>query len=471
MKLYIEIIKLLFNKYIRRQKTSVVIRKFCEKMGIVYIKLAQILATQNFGEIFTEEDRLELSSICDNCNLIEFSKIKKVIEKEYCKNIDEIFKSVDIEPLGCASISQVHKGVLKNGDIVAIKVKRKDITNGIEKNIKRIKSLMYRFGKFVKFGNFIGGENALNLYLEWIYQEIDFVHEVYNIKTYQEFVDSINGKVEDTKYIKVPKLYENLCTENIIVMEYIESKTINNMKLTDKNNKKISVAINSYIKSSFYALFNDKKIVFHGDPHGGNIYIDDDGNIGFLDMGLIFVLSDEDSKLTRNFFFLAYTKNYNRLYEMLVPYGKMNDKQKEMFKQDVISYCKNLEEKNVTAYFTDMMNICLKYEFLPPKFLFCMAKAFICLNGISNFSKNTTAATDLLKEQILEYYVKRGINDIKEILINGIKITPDFIDNTIKHGIYSSIVKSSLSLSLLNKNFKTSLEHLKEVIDVVIPIS
>lgn len=470
MKLYFEILKLLFNKYIRRQKTGVAIRKFCENMGVVYIKFAQILATQNFGEIFTEEDRVELSSICDNCNVIEYSKIKELIEKEYGKNIYEIFTSIDEKQIGAASISQVHRAVLKNGDVVAVKVKRRDITDGIEKDIKRIKKLMYRFGKFVKFGNFIGGENALNLYLEWIYQETDFIHETKNIKTYQEFANSVNGKVKDTKDIKVPKLYEDLCTENIIVMEYIESKTINKMEPSNENNDKISIAINSYIKSSFYALFNDKKIVFHGDPHGGNIYVDNDGNIGFLDMGLLFILSAEDAKLTKDFFFLAYTHNYDKLYEMLVPYGKMNDKQKEMFRKDVILYCENLKEKNVTAYFTDMMNVCLKYEFLPPKFLFCMAKAFVCLNGINGFSKNITIATDLLKEQVMEYYVRRGINDIKEILINGIKITPEFVDNTIRNGIYNGITNSILSINSLNDNFKTSLVHLKEIFDVVLPI-
>ena len=65
MKLYYEIIKLLYRKYIRGCNTGEVIKDFCEKMGIVYIKLAQILATQNFGDLFTEEDRKILSSICD----------------------------------------------------------------------------------------------------------------------------------------------------------------------------------------------------------------------------------------------------------------------------------------------------------------------------------------------------------------------------------------------------------------------
>ena len=77
MKLYFEIVKLLFNKYVRRRNTGVVIKEFCEKMGVVYIKFAQILATQNYGNLFTEEDRQLLSSICDDVNPISFEKIKK----------------------------------------------------------------------------------------------------------------------------------------------------------------------------------------------------------------------------------------------------------------------------------------------------------------------------------------------------------------------------------------------------------
>ena len=82
MKLYFEIIKALYLKYIRKMNTGIVIKNLCEKMGIVYIKFAQMLATQNIGNIFNEEDRQLLSSICDNCKPIEFTQITNMIEME-----------------------------------------------------------------------------------------------------------------------------------------------------------------------------------------------------------------------------------------------------------------------------------------------------------------------------------------------------------------------------------------------------
>ncbi len=467
MKLYFEIIKALYLKYIRKMNTGIVIKKFCEKMGIVYIKFAQMLATQNIGDIFNEKDRLLLSSICDNCKPIEFEQIANIIENEYKKSIQELFIEIDKNPLGSASISQVHKAKLKSGDIVAVKVKRKDITDGIEKDIKRIKSLVHKFGRFVNFKNFIGGDKALELYLKWIYEETDFVHEKENIKTYSLFANSVNGKVANTKNIKVPKLYEELCTKNIIVMEYIDSPTINHIELNTKNSEVISNALNSYLQLSFYALLNDKKIVFHGDPHGGNIYIDSDYNIGFLDMGLIFELSEEDSKLTKDFFLAAYSGNYKKIYDLLEPYCKINSDSKEKLINDIKEYCENVKTKPITSYFMDMVNICLRYEVAPPNFLFCMAKAFVCLGGINTFSKNVVKATDLLKEQTIEYFIRLGMMDSKRLAVKGIKLTPKLLENTCKYGIVNGMAKEVIAIEEIKSDLKLMLEHYEDALNVL----
>ena len=467
MKLYFEIIKALYLKYIRKMNTGIVIKNFCEKMGIVYIKFAQMLATQNIGNIFKEEDRQLLSSICDNCKPIEFSQITNIIEKEYKKTVKEIFIEIDKNPLGSASISQVHKAKLRNGDIVAVKVKRKDITDGIEKDIKKIKKLVHRFGKFVNFKNFIGGDKALELYLKWIYEETDFVHEKENIKTYSLFANSVNGKVENTKNIKTPKIYEELCTENIIVMEYIDSNTINHIELNTENRKIIAKALNDYLQLSFYALFNDKKIVFHGDPHGGNIYIDSNGNIGFLDMGLIFELTQEDSKLTKDFFLAVYSGNDKKIYDLLEPYCKINEHDKQKLINDIKQYCKNIKVKPVTSYFIDMVNICLKYEVVPPNFLFCMAKAFVCLGGINTFSKNIVKATELLKEQTIEYFIRLGIEDSKKLTLKGVKLTPKLLENTCKYGIVNGVAKEVVAIEEMKSDLKLMLEHYEDALNVL----
>lgn len=465
MKLYLQIIKLLFNKFILRKNNGTVIKELASKMGIVYIKLAQMLATQNFGNLFTENDRQMLSSICDDCNPISYREVEKILKQEYGSYLDNIFTFIEEKPVGSASVSQVHRAILRTGEEVAIKIKRKDITKTIDNDIKRIRKIVHRFGRFVDFGNYTGGDYALDLYLKWIEQETDFRHEKENIKLYQNFADSVNGKVKDTKQIKVPKLYEEYCTDNVIVMEFIKTKTVNKMELTKENKEKIVTSLNSYIKSSFWALFNDKQIVFHGDPHSGNICIDEEGNICFLDMGLLCALNDNDAKLCRTFFLTVYAGNYEKLYNMLVAYGDMSEEKKKEFKEDCKKYCEEVKEKEVTFYFIDLVNVCLKYEFVPPDFLFSMAKAFVCLNGISNFSNNKWSARDLLQEQTVEFLLKRSLNDCKEFIIDTLKMPPKVIESILQSGIICTVAKGTNCNEF--KNVKKSLEHLKEMLDLI----
>lgn len=466
MKLYIEAIKLLILKFIFRKNSGTLIKKFCEKMGIVYIKLAQMLATQNYGNLFTENDRQNLSSICDNCNPIKYKKIIEILKREYGENLYNIFTYIDENPVGSASVSQIHRAILKNGDEVAIKIKRSDVSKTIKKDIKRIKKIVHRFGKIINFKNFTGGDYALNLYLEWIEQETDFRNEVKNINEYQKFADTVNNQVAETKTIKIPKIYEEYCTDDIIVMEFIKTPTINKIELNEENKSRIVEALNSYIKLSFWALFNDEKVTFHGDPHSGNIALDEEGNICFLDMGLLCTLSREDATLCRQFYLTAYAGNYEKLYEMLVSYGDMNDISKTLFKEDCRQYCEQIKEKEVTYYFIDMINVCLKYEFVPPKFLFGMAKAFICLNGISNFSNNQFSAHELLSEQTIEYLIQRSINDCLEIIEDGLKLPQDLIKNTIEHGIINTIAKIT-SETKINIDIKRALDNLEETFELI----
>lgn len=424
MKLYWQIIKLLFCKFILRYSNGKVLKNFAEAMGVVYIKLAQILATQNYGEAFSETDRQTLSTLCDQCLPLPFSEIERLLKQAYGEAYAQIFTSIDEVPLGAASVSQVHKAQLVSGETVAIKILRPGITKTIDRELARIRKLMYRFGKLIKFKNYAGGDHALELYLSWIKQETDFQHECQNLQNYQKFVKRANYSVPGTSQIHVPKVYPDLCRDNVIVMEFVAVKTVNQLALTTHNKAKINHAINSYLKLSFEAMLLGRSMSFHGDPHPGNLCIDDAGDIWFLDLGMLCVLDAAETKWCRDFFLAIYTHNDTKVSDLLLQYGHLEGVEKLVFCEECRAYCHDVRNKNITSYFVDMMGICLRHELVPPDFLFSLVKAFLCLNGICKFTDNPLSAPELLQAQAVKYILRRTAEDCRNLLRDGLNTLP-----------------------------------------------
>lgn len=425
MRLLREAIKFLINITFKHKGFGNSIKMFCENMGVAYVKLAQILATQNYRGILKEKDREDLMSICDEVAPIPYNEIEDILKSEYGSKLYDIFDNIDPKEVGSASVSQVHHAVLKNGKEVAIKVKRKDVVQTINRDIKTIRFFYNHFGWMLQLTNKIGGNHALDLYLKWILEETDFVNEKNNIRKYQEFATTMNSKFKNSYKIVIPSCYHELCTENVIVMDFISNPTIKKMELNEENKTRLSQAIKSYLKMSFYAVLHDEEVIFHGDPHGGNIYIDDNNNIGFLDMGLVFQLSVEDKKLLKEFALAAFSKDYERIYNCIIAFGNLSDKKAEELKMEIKDFCEKIGSKDITYYFTDMIEICIRYEILPPNFLFCMSKAFLCMNGINDQFSIVNTATEIMIEQMTEYILAKSYNDCKRVIKSGKRILPN----------------------------------------------
>lgn len=463
MRLYFYSLIMLIKKFILRQNTGKVICDFAASMGVVYIKVAQILAMQNYGQIFTEADRERLAQICDHCNPIAFRRIKRQIERSYGCALADKFQSVDEQPLGSASISQVHRGVLKDGREVAIKVKRRDVTRRIAHDTKQIRRLIHRFGRFAGFRNFVGSDHALELWVEWIYQETDFQHETDNLQRYQVFAESVNHRVAGTVDIKTPQVYPELCTDDILVMEFIHHPTINQLPLTPANKARIRKALNDYLSLSFYALLHNLPVVFHGDPHGGNIYLDTDGNIGFLDMGLIFEFAGREAEYVRQLFLYSYLGKVEDLVELILSNSHAATFDRESLTADIRTQVAKLKKVPVTEYFVSMVNVFTKYNISPPEATFKMAKAFMALSGINNFADNLTDTESLLATQVAEFYLERTTDDFRQVMRTGLNLLPHFLQTSLHEGISRGIVSELPNLLALRHQINITIDNCHEI--------
>lgn len=409
MKVFLNVLIVLYN-LLRGKSRGYCIKQFCMNCGITYIKFGQMLAMQNYGDLFTERDRQDLLAVTDDCKHVPYTHIHEILSKEYGSRLKTAFKRIYRQPVGSASVSQVHKAVLYNGDIVAVKVKRQDIQKNIHRDIRRIKTFFVLFGKVFGLYNVIGGKTGLTYFEEWLAEELDFKHEVKNILRYTEFAESVNGCVEGTSNIVLPGVYAELCTPNVIVMQFIESPTLSKRQVSSD----VPLAMNAYVRLSFYALFHHMPIVWHGDPHAGNIYIDDEGNVGFLDMGLLFELTEHEADLCLQLFLSAFLQKEEKLYELISPWlGDVSDR--DMFKEELKVYCNNIPNIPITSYFMDLVWVSMRCHINPPRWLYNMAKAFVCLNGIDTVYFQQATGRELLLEQVMEYMLDENIGAAKDI--------------------------------------------------------
>ena len=272
------------NKYERNIKAARVLRNGCEKAGGCLLKIGQNIACLNL--LIPDEFCEEMSKLFENCPEKEFYVIKRIVEKELGDDIYNIFESFDEKPISSASLSQVHKGILKsNGEKVAIKVQHKEIQSLIKMDILILEYLITAGKFFFKDFHFdwLVRETRRNLF-----EEIDFMNEIINCKKLKPFLKNSN--------VRTPKFYEEFSTSKILTMEYINGYSITKVDKLKKDN----IDINDVAKN--LTLIFNKMIFeygfFHGDPHPGNIFITKKENtnkydIILLDHGLYRFLNDK----------------------------------------------------------------------------------------------------------------------------------------------------------------------------------
>ncbi len=281
-----EIISILKNSGLLKGITPKKLHDTMVKLGPTFIKIGQIMS--NRYDLIPAEYCEALANLRANVTPMSYNDVYEILQKEI-GNLDNIFKYISKECIGAASIAQVHRAKLKSGENVAIKVQRKNIYEIMSTDVKLIKRAirLLHINSVFKIMDF---NSVIDELFNVAKEEMDFEIEARNIEEFKE-----NNC--DIIYIDVPKVYENLVTKKVLVMEYIEGTM-----LSEKDEilsqgydlEEIGLKLaNNYIKQALDDGF------FHADPHPNNIVIRD-GKIIFLDLGMMGRLSSRTKEILKN---------------------------------------------------------------------------------------------------------------------------------------------------------------------------
>ena len=269
-----EIVNIARKHHALRGFTPEEFRALLEDLGPSFVKIGQTLA--NRSEILPKSYCEELSKLQTDCDPLPFHKVLDTLRSIYGERFDDTFGYVDPKPLGSASLAQVHKSTLSNGDVVAIKVQRPGVQATMAQDIDIMRSMVKRFSRFMPSDSMIDLSEVVEELWTTFLEETNFSREAENLEIFKE----LN---KDVAFIDCPRVYPELCSEQCLVMEYIEGIPIGDTKRLVEVGYNLSEIGEKMLDN--YATQILEHGFFHADPHPGNILVRE-GKIVYIDLGM-----------------------------------------------------------------------------------------------------------------------------------------------------------------------------------------
>lgn len=247
-----------------------------ERLGPTYIKLGQFLSTR--ADFFPPEYLKALSRLQDKVAPIPEEKIETILSSELGTRISKAFDHFEIKPVASASLGQVHFAKLRGGRHVAVKVQRPDIREQIFNDLDAFEDIAEFLEKHTKLGKQLMLQATLEEFRKAMVNELDYWQEAQNLRNLSE-------NLKEFRRIKVPLPVQDYTTSRILTMEYLPGKNIGNISplgLMDIDGVELAEELfRAYLKQILVDGF------FHADPHPGNVYVTDDGNLALIDLGMV----------------------------------------------------------------------------------------------------------------------------------------------------------------------------------------
>ncbi|KAL8475023.1 hypothetical protein ACS0TY_031446 [Phlomoides rotata] len=283
------------------------------RLGPTFIKIGQQFSTR--VDILAQEYVDQLSELQDQVPPFPSETAVSIVEEELGAPIDDVFERFDREPIAAASLGQVHRAKLKGQEIV-VKVQRPGLKDLFDIDLKNLRVIAEYLQKIDPKSD--GAKRDwVAIYDECasvLYDEIDYTKEAANA---EKFADNF----KNMDYVKVPAIYWEYTTPQVLVMEYVPGIKINRIQALDQlgvDRKRLGrYAVESYLEQILSHGF------FHADPHPGNIAVDDvnGGRLIFYDFGMMGSISPNIREGLLEVFYGVYEKDSDKLLQAMIQMG------------------------------------------------------------------------------------------------------------------------------------------------------
>jgi ubiquinone biosynthesis protein len=353
------------------------IRMAAVELGPTFVKLAQVLS--NRPDIIPEALVKEFEKLQDRVPPFEFNKVKAIIERETKLKLTDIFEEFNEVPMASASIGQVHRAKLITGESVVVKVQRPDVQEQIDQDLNILREVVQRADRYLKKQGVMNAEEVVHVFERSMQKELDYKNEARNLDRFRNYY-----KARKDFYVPMP--YREFSTSKVLIMEFVSGCKITDVRQLREwglNPEKIvEQGMDIYLTQIFEHGF------FHGDPHPGNILVNQKGIIILLDFGMVGQLMKKD-KYAFAGIFIAMSKNdpqemANNFKKLAVEDNITDMRQFVYDLNDLIEDYAHLDvsESSIQDVVTRLQKIMFDYKITVPGGIFIIFRAFAILEGI-----------------------------------------------------------------------------------------
>lgn len=421
-----------------------------EEMGPTFVKLGQILATR--VDVFPPDWISAFERLQDEVPVIPFVTLEHRVSEALGKPWPEVFREIDPQPLGSASMAQVHRAVLRTGEVVVLKIRKPGISRKIEDDLRLLKHLarilqnqseeFYRYRPIEFVREF---ERSLK-------RELDFTVEA-------KHAERIAHNLRDLKFVKIPKIIWPYTSAALSVQEYVAGIPAKDVTQIRAAGMDPAVIARRGGRIAWHMMLIDG--FFHADPHPGNFLILPNHTICMLDFGMVGRLTPERRRQLAELTRYMVTQNPERVAQILVAWSGRAPENMEALISDTLDYQEryiglSLSEINFNQSILDAMTIMRDHDLSVPPDIALFSKACLTLEGFGRLMNPDfnmmTEAQHLISDMLFINYSP------KRLLKRFVKQSKDLIERSV--GVLSGrIMWNSRERAMLTHSDRQFLER------------
>ncbi|NEG89491.1 AarF/UbiB family protein [Bifidobacterium aerophilum] len=357
--------------------TPVKMRLMLEALGPTFVKVGQILSMRS--EILPQSFCDELAKLRADADPMPYETVVETLSHEYGRPVDEIFEHIDATPLGSASLAQVHRATLLTGEDVAVKVQRPGVRETMAQDVSIMRSIAKVATKVVSTAQVVDLGGVVEELWDTFESETDFLVEARNLAEFKRFC-------EPYKYMDCPKPYMDLCSEHVVVMDYVEGISVSHpeqLVAAGYDLKEIGTKlVDNYATQVLDVGF------FHADPHPGNIMVAG-GQIVLLDLGMTGRLNMKTRQVMKQMIFAVAKQDTPALADGLLRFaGSANNPEDYpalLADLDTIvaEYgTVDLSDLDIAAFITALTQLAQRHGIEVPSSVTTVGRALVTLEGL-----------------------------------------------------------------------------------------